>query len=334
MLRALFILFAMPLMGDAFAGGFEAKTMRDSLAAREVERPLVIGKGWFEVGLGADVKNSTGFWDAEGEAQEFERAHWLYTTQNMTVRYGIAKRAEFWWTLPTHYARLTNNLLDTNTSKYGMGDPSFGYRHELYRASAPTVSVAGKVFYKAPGGDDSPGNYTGGPNTFNNIVLGTGTSDMGIGLEAKKQAGPFSARLGVAYTHRFSGAVGYLIETEFHQFQARIKPGDTVDYDAELMFQVGPAAIRNTWFIQQRAETRVGTASPGLFGDANLKPVDGSDGSAVDSAFGVVLNITRGVDVLFDVRKSLAGEDLQFFPIEQIHPTRGTTYSSAVELRY
>ena len=334
MLRSLFILFAMPLMGDAVAGGFEAKTMRDSLAAREVERPLVIGKGWLEASLGLDVKNSTGFWDADGRSQEFDSAHWLYSTQRMTVRYGIARRAEFWWTLPTHYARLTNELLDTNTSKYGMGDPSFGYRHELYRAKAPTVSIAGKVFYKAPAADDSPGNYTGGPNTFNNIVLGTGTSDLGFGLEGKKQAGPVSLRLGVAFNHRFSAAVGYIVETEYNQFQARIKPGDTVDYDAEVMVQIGPVALRNTWYIQQRAETRVGTASQGLFGDANLEPIDDSDGSSVDSAFGAVLNVTRGVDILFDVRQSLAGEDLQFFPIEQIHPTRGTTYSSAIELRY
>ncbi len=86
MLSSLFILFAMPLMGDAVAGGFEAKTMRDSLAAREVERPLVIGKGWLEANLGVDVKNSTGFWDAEGEAQDFDSANWLYSTQSMTVR--------------------------------------------------------------------------------------------------------------------------------------------------------------------------------------------------------------------------------------------------------
>jgi len=334
MLRTLVVMIAMPLIGDAMAGGFEAKTMRDSLAAREVERPLVIGKGWLEASLGFDVKNADGYWDAEGEAQEFERANWLYTTQSMTIRYGIAKRAEFWWRLPTHYARLTNDLLGTDTTKFGMGDPSFGYRHELYRAAAPTVSIATEVFYKAPGGDDSPGNSTGGPNTFNNIVLSTGTADMGFGLEAKKQTGPLAVQLGVAYTHRFSGPVSYIIETEYYQFQARIKPGDTVDYHADIMLQVGPVALHNRWFVQQRMETRVGSASPGLFGDANLKPVPDSDGSAVDSAFGVVVNVTRGVDVLFDVRQPLVGEDLQFFPIEQIHPTRGTTYSTALELRY
>ena len=133
MLRALLIVFTMPLFGDAFAGGFEAKTMRDALSAREVERPLVIGKGWLELNLGYDVKNSSGFWDADGKAQDFTDAQWLYSTQRATLRYGISKRAEFWWVLPTHYARITNTNLDTNTDRYGMGDPSFGYRLEYTR---------------------------------------------------------------------------------------------------------------------------------------------------------------------------------------------------------
>ena len=100
------------------------------------------------------------------------------------------------------------------------------------------------------------------------------------------------------------------------------------------MVQIGPLALHNKWFFCQRMETRIGTASDDLFGAANLKPVAGSDGASIDSQFGAILNVTRGVDISFDVRHSVSGEDLQFFPIEQIHPTRGTTYSTAIELRY
>ena len=92
-----------------------------------------------------------------------------------------------------------------------------------------------EVFYKAPAGDDS-GNFIGGPNTFNNIVMTTGTPDLGFGIKAKRQVGPLAVTAGAEYVHRFSGAVGYLIETEFHQFQARIKPGDLVNYELDLMF--------------------------------------------------------------------------------------------------
>jgi len=334
MTRSLLWLFALSLGGTASAGGFEAKTMRDSLAAREVERPLVLGKGWIEAGLGYEYKNSDGYWDEDGEAQSFDNANWMYSTQSVTIRYGLARRSELWWRVPFHHARLTNDELGTDTSSFGLGDPSFGYRLELYRSSAPTTSVVGEVFYKAPAGDDSPGNFIGGPNTFNNIVMSTGTPDMGLAVEGKRQVGPIALTLGAKYTHRFSAAVGYLIETEFHQFQARIKPGDLIDYTADVMVQVGPVAIHNTWFFQQRMETRIGTASDDLLGESNLVPIDGSDGASIDASIGAVVNVTRGVDVLFDVRHALKGEDLQFFPIEQIHPTRGTTYSTAIELRY
>ena len=334
MLGSLLFLLSAPWTGVASAGGFEAKTMRDSLAAREVERPLVIGKGWLEAAIGYDYKSTDGYWDDEGEAQTFDHAAWTYATQSLTVRYGIAKRAELWWRLPFHSARLTNDELGTDTSTFGMGDPSFGYRLEIYRSAAPTTSVIVETFYKAPAGDDSPGNFIGGPNTFSNIVLTTGTPDLGVGLQGKRQVGPFALTLGARYTHRFSAAVGYLIETEYHQFQARIKPGDLIEYDADLMIQLGPVALHNKWLFCQRMETRIGTASNDLFGSANLKPVEGSDGSSIDAEFGAVVNVTRGVDVRFDIKRSISGEDLQFFPIEQIHPTRGTTYSTALELRY
>mgnify|MGYP001375387496 CR=1 FL=1 len=68
MLRSLLVMLAFPLFGVAEAGGFEAKTMRDSLSTREVERPLVIGKGWLEASLGYAHKTSDGYWDDEGEA--------------------------------------------------------------------------------------------------------------------------------------------------------------------------------------------------------------------------------------------------------------------------
>jgi len=334
MLGSLLLILIAPMIGVASAGGFEAKTMRDSLAAREVERPLVIGKGWLEAGLEYAVKDTNGYWDSDGNAQTFENANWQYSTQSLTLRYGISRRAELWWRLPTHSARLTNKELGTDTSTFGMGDPSFGYRLEIYRSSAPTASIMIETFYKAPAADDSAGNFIGGPNTFTNIILTTGTPDFGVGLQGKRQVGPFAVILGARYTHRFAAAVGYLIETEYHQFQARIKPGDLIEYDAEFLLQLGPVALNNKWFFTQRMETRMGTASDDLFGVANLTPVEGSDGASIDTQLGALVNITRGVDLSFNVRRSVSGEDLQFFPIEPLHPTRGTTYSTALELRY
>ena len=62
--------------------------------------------------------------------------------------------------------------------------------------------------------------------------------------------------------------------------------------------------------------------------------VEDSDGWSLDLTPGVVLNLTRGVDVDLAATLPLRGEDLQFFPIEDLEPTRGLTFHGAVELRY
>ena len=333
-LKPLLIAFLATLGSPAWAAGFEVRTMRDALPSREIERTLVIGKGWLELGLIHDHKVADGYWDAEGKAQDFDSAEWLYTTQRAAVRYGIARRAELFWTVRTHYVHLENDKLGTDTSQFGFGDPEFGYIHELYRSTAPLTSVVGKVWYKAPAANESPGNYVGGPNTFNSVVLTTGTPDLAAGIEGKRQFGPIAVRLGMSYIHRIPRVVMYLIETENSQFQARIKPGDLAQYDAEAMLQLGPAVLRSAWKMTQRGKTLIGTPSQGLFADQNLKAVADSDGVAVDMRNGIMLQLAKGVDVSFDMSVPLQGEDLQFFPIEDIHPTRGTTYSSALELRY
>ena len=53
-----------------------------------------------------------------------------------------------------------------------------------------------------------------------------------------------------------------------------------------------------------------------------------------DARTGVTLHITRGVDLVGSALVPIRGEDLGFFPIEDIHPTRGNTYSGTLEFRY
>ena len=334
LMKRLFIVCLGLLGAPAWGAGFQVRTMRDTLPTREVERTLVIGKGWLELGLVSEIKNAEGYWDADGKAQDFDDANWLYTTQKAAIRYGLTRRSELFWTVPTHYVRLSNASLRTDTREFGIGDPVFGYAHELFRSTAPTTSVVARTWYKAPAGNESPGNYVGGPNTLSSIVMTTGTPDLAGSLEAKRQIGPLAVEVGVGYVHRIPRVVMYLIETENHQFQARIKPGDLVVYEGDVMLQVGPAALHTGAKITQRGETLIGTASPGLFADKNLDPVTGSDGTAVDVTSGILFNITRGVDLGLDISVPMKGEDLQFFPIEDIHPTRGTTYTTALELRY
>jgi hypothetical protein len=327
---------------DAHAAAFEAKTMRETLSAREVERPLILGKGWLEFGLGMDYKVADGAWDSAGEQVDwtddagdgYDGARFTHTTQRLGLRYGITRRGELYWTIKTHYLSLVNDQLGTDLSQFGLGDPRFGYKFELFRSVAPVTSVIVYGDYKAPAGNESPGNYVGGPTTFSSFIMTTGTPDAEVGLRAKRQIGPVALQGGVAYVQRFSGVVQYVIETELNQFSGRIKPGNITKADAALLVGIGPVALDMGALLQVRDDTRLGATAAGLFPAKNLAVVEGSGGWALDATGGLTFNMTRGIDLVGAVTVPLRGEDLMFFPIEDIHPTRGNTYSGTVEFRY
>jgi len=321
--------------GAAHAAGFQAKTMRDPLSAREVERPLVLGKGWLELGLGTDVKVAEGAWGPEGEKVEWEDGtRFLYTTQRADLRFGITRRGELYGTFKTHYVNLTNETLGTDTSQFGIGDPRFGYKYELYRSTAPLTSVIAYAEYKGSAANESPGNYVGGPSTFSSFVMTTGTPDTEVGLRGKRQFGPLALNLGVGYLHRWSDVTQYAIETELNQFNMRVKPGAVTKFDAGLLLQAGPVALEYLALFQSREATRIGPSSSGFNPSAKLNVEEGSEGTAIDMAGKATVHVTRGFDLIVGMSAPVRGEDLMYFPIEDIHPTRGNTYSGTLEFRY
>lgn len=318
----------------AHAAGFQVKTMRDPLPSREYERGLVLGKGWLEWGIGADVKMADGAWDGEGNPVDWESTKFLHTTERLDVRYGISRRAEVHVTLPFHYQRLTNDELGTDTSQFALGDPIFGWKIEPFRSMAPVTSVIVYTWYKAPAGNESPGNYIGGPSSFTDFVVTTGTPDLALGAAGKRQLGPLALTLDLSYIRRFSGTVMWAIETEYNQFNARIKPGDVTRAHGDLLLQAGPVALHGGAVFELRQQFKSGTTADGWFPGKNLEAVAESDGWSLDVPAGAIFNISRGVDVDLAVNIPLRGEDLMFFPIEDIHPTRGFTYSGTLEFRY
>jgi hypothetical protein len=318
----------------AHSAGFQAKTMRETLSAREVERGLLLGKGWLEIGLGTDIKRATGYWSATGDKVDWDDAVWTWSTQRMHFRYGLTKRSELYGTVKWHYARLENERLGTDVIDFGLGDPRFGYKYEWFKSLAPVTSLITYLEYKGPAGNESPGNYIGGPSTFSSVIMTTGTPDLELGARGKRQVGPLAFTVGGAYVRRFSNVVQYVIETDLNVFNGRIKPGDVTKVDGEVLLQLGPVALQGGALVQLREETSIGPTSAGLFLGADLEPQQGSDGVSVDANTGFTFNITRGVDLVGGVSIPVKGEDLMYFPIEDIHPTRGNTYSGTLEFRY
>jgi hypothetical protein len=332
--------------GTAEAAGFQAKTMRAPLAAVEVERPLIIGKGWLELGVGLDWKSvgscwpstetclaETGAWTNNGTVDAFDDARWTYTTEHLDLRYGISRRSELYWVVPFHYVHLENDLLGTDTKDFGLGDPRFGWRFEWVRKDAPTSSVVTDLYFKMPAGSESPGTYIGGPNTVSNFVMSTGTMDAALFARGKQQFGPFAVTGSVGYVHRFSGVTQYVVEVTNYQFSGRFKPGSEVDVAIEPMVQAGPAAIGAEVLYRNRLPSAAGTTSPGVYPDKYLTPIADSEGWSLDLTPAVTVAVSRGVDLRVAMGIPLRGEDL-LFPLEEITPTRGFTYSGSAEFRY
>jgi hypothetical protein len=316
------------------SGAFTAKAMREPLSGREVERGLLMPKGWLELSLGYERKVSRAAWSDAGERDDWDSAVWTYQTQRAALRYGLGPRIELGWDVPLHQAHLQNDVLGTDTKDWSVGDPRFHGRFELLEKEAPTTSLALELAYKAPAAKESPGTYIGGPINVSAFVFTTGTPDLSIGLGGKQQFGPASVEVHAAYVRRFSAVVQYLVELENFQFLGRIKPGDLVVVSGDVLLQAGPVALHGGPRITQRGLTRIGTTSGGLSPSTNLDPVAGSDGVTADIDAGLIVNVSRGVDIDLYASLPMMGEDLQFFPIEDIHPTLGRTFGGALELRY
>ncbi len=322
----------------ALAAGFEAKTMRAPLSSAEVERPLVIGRGWMEFGLGADLKDATGAWSADGDVVPFDSARWRYATGRIGVRYGISRAGELWASVPYHYVRLSNDALGTDTADNGLGDPSFGWKFEWLRANdasqVPTSSLVTELSFRVPAGKEAPGSFIGGPNTVESFVMSTGTTDIDLTVRGRKRFGAVAVTGSVGYDRRTSGVSQFVVETKNRQFGGRFKPGDEFHASVEPMVQLGPVAVGAEAALRHRQDAAVGTTSGGMLMNRNLDTIEGSGGLMLDVKPGLVVNATRTLDVRAQVGIPVMGDGLAFFPLETITPTYGLTYSGTLAFRY
>lgn len=330
---SLLLLCAMP----AFAGGFQAGNGHAAMATTEVERSLVLARGWTEVEVGVGVKGTSGYWAEDGSKATFPgrdgaAARWLYSTEDLDIRYGITRYAEIYANVPFHYVRLTNQREGADASRFGLGDPRIGWKIEWFRKHAPTASVITDLFVRVPVAGGSPGSALGGTDAEGNLPLSTGTVAIGIELAGKQQFGPIALTGGVGYTHSFAGITEYGVELAGKEVSGEFKPGDEMRLRLAPVIQVGPIAVGTEIRYVQRAFAAISTTN----GPAprELLPLDSSDGWALDLAPELTANVTRGVDLHAAVCIPVRGEDVLYFPLEELTPTRGLTWSGSVEIRY
>lgn len=321
----------------ALAGGFQTGNAHAAMATTEVERSLILARGWTEIEVGVGVKDTSGYWAEDGSkatflGQDGAAARWLYSTERLDIRYGITRYAEVYATVPFHYVRLTNDPQGADASRFGLGDPRMGCKIEWFRKHAPTASVATDLVVRVPVAGGSPGSSLGGPDAEGNLPLSTGTVAIGIELAGKQQFGPIALTGGVGYTHSFAGITEYGLEVAGEPVSGEFKPGDEVRLRLTPAIQIGPLAVGAEIRYLQRAFAGLSTTNGRA--PREVVAIDGSDGWALDLTPELTANVTRGVDLHAAVGIPVRGEDALYFPLEELTPTRGLTWSGGVEIRY
>ena len=62
--------------------------------------------------------------------------------------------------------------------------------------------------------------------------------------------------------------------------------------------------------------------------------MDGSGGWSFGVDTQLIAHASKNADFVLGLHVPVRGEDLMFFPLEDIHPTRGLTWSAALKFRY
>lgn len=318
-------------LGVAAAG--ESVPQRAPLPLRELERALVLPRGWIEGEIGFDYKSATGGWTDEGETDEWAALEWTYTTQRLGFRYGAVSNGELYWEIPFHYVQLLDTNSDAAAETFGLGDPAIGWRQQVYGRFIPTTSVALDVRLKLPTQFEPAADLSATSQTTSAIPLSTGQADLAMGAHAKQQVGMLGLQGSLGFVHRFPGPSQLDLPIGGYPEGDRFKPGSEVRAAFQPSLQFGPLSLYGTAAYRQWFSASVGRATGDLWADGSLDVVTDSDGWSFDTGGGVVLNIGHRVDISVAVGVPVRGEDAIFFPLEEISPTRGLTYSAGFALR-
>ncbi len=340
----------------ASANMFQFHTGQADIEQRMVERPLVVGKGWVEIGLGFNWKHSQSEFlagDSNATVGFVPDTHYVpydndarldFRTFSLDFRWGFTKGTDVYLHVPFLWNQLQNSNLNAdgepvNVNTFAIGDIEMGVLIQWLRRVDPAgkfnSSLGTHLDVKAPTGLESGGAYLPSPGLITVLPTGTGTYNFGLDIAFKQQLAFMALNLRAGYVWRASGIAQYLVEDQEHQFQLRIKPGDAVEWDVGLMFQMArflSLGIGTEW--QYRWETKIGPSSRGLAACKECDPIADSDGLFLDG-YGEV-NVTPSRKLQIDARfgYTLGGRPANLVPLEDVSPTRGMTVAAAVMYRF
>lgn len=339
------------LSAPGYAGAFGDKAMRGPWPERAVQAELVAPRGRWLLALGATSRASTGVRGAFGVVVPYDDATFRYSTLTIGVETGLSDRTTLYLRAPWVSAHLTNGR-GANVGTIAFGDAHSGVRYQPWLARAHAVAF--ELDLKSPSGLEWPGNTRGGPAYTEGFLTGTGTTNVSAAALGRLRASDaFAVDVRLAYTHKFAGVVGYVVESGGFG-NGWLKPGDEARLDVRVTQQLGDdVAIGLSGAARRVGTYLIGVSGPGatgletywLGGEEAYTYADGTTGTIETDPSGWFVDaaahaqVTAGEHAVFgaDASLSLLGTDGRFFShlgLEEFSPHPGLTLGASGAVRW
>jgi hypothetical protein len=329
---------------------FGDKTMRGDWQT-DVASELVLPRGRWVLDLTATTRASTEVRGAFGIPVPYDDALFRTSTFTIGVETGLSDRTTLYLRAPWVDQHLTNGL-GANTRTTALGDAHSGVRFQPWLGRAHALAF--ELDIKSPSGLEWPANTTGGDAHTEGFLTGTGTTNASLATLGRLRAGDAFAFDGrVAYTHKFAGVVGYVVEIGGFG-DGWLKPGDEFRGDLAVTEQLDEhVSVRLSSTARYVGTYRVGVSGPGvtklelyaLSSEEQYTYDDGTVGTIatdpsgwfIDAAAHVQVTPSKHVVLGADASASMLGADGRFFThlgLEEFSPAPGLTLGASGAVRW
>lgn len=324
------------LSSTADAGVFTQKTMQDPWPERQIQRPMVLPKGWTETSLGYDHKFTRWTVDSTRTWHRLQNdARWDHGRLNLTLAHGFSRQIMLWVNLPIFVHSRLQSDLGTDIRAGGFGDASAGLRVQPWHL--PMWSMAFEIDLKTPSGSEWPGNYQGGAAATSTFLLGTGITNVGINARFRLHTNRwYGADLELGGRLKLPAVVGYVVEDGGFG-NGWLDPGDELWMHVAANGQLGSdVSFGADFWLSARGRYRMGTSGPGAF-RTNLSTIAGSSGVFTDFGAHLSWEPFDHLELQARARHPIQYADVTLFShlgLDEFSPQPGWTFGGSVVGRW
>jgi hypothetical protein len=309
--------------------------MQGEQPLRQIDRQLVMPKGWLQVSLSVDQKNSTSYRDANGVLTDRSGGTvWTYRRAWLRIEQGFSPRMTLYAHVPLVQSTLQNDS-NVELRTRALGDVHTGLRYQPWTGTRHKLAFG--VDLKAPSGVEWPSDLIGGASNTSSFLTGTGVTNLNPEVHGRVMVRSFAvvdAHLG--YVHKFPAVVGYVLETDGFG-NGWLNPGNEVYARGSLLCQISDRmSIHGDLKYSRRAAHRIGVSGQST-SSVELETLKGSEAEYTDAGGGLSFSASEHMEITIGAIAQVGGTDTRTFAhlgLEELSPQPGIESNVEVMLRW